>query len=89
MRQGKVPKMTTGQAVLIGLMDRYVKGLLNPFVSLLELHKLMHFMQGAGEPLRLGFTKGPMRKTSGMCCMPLMATASPAMERKEINQIRF
>ena len=40
-------------------MDRYIKGLLVPFVSLLELHKLMYFMQEAGEPLRLQFTKGP------------------------------
>lgn len=58
MRRGKVPKMTLAQAVLIGLMDRYLRGLLDPFVSLLELHKLMYFMQEAGEPLRLRFAKG-------------------------------
>jgi O-acetyl-ADP-ribose deacetylase (regulator of RNase III) len=51
--------MTPGRAALVGLMDRYVGGLLDPFVSLLELHKLMYFMQEAGEPLRLRFTKGP------------------------------
>ncbi len=59
VRKGKVPKMTPGRAVLIGLIDRYIKGLLSPFISLLELHKLMYFMQEAGEPLRLKFTKGP------------------------------
>jgi len=59
MRRGRVPKMTPGRAALVGLMDRYVGGLLDPFVSLLELHKLMYFMQEAGEPLRLRFTKGP------------------------------
>jgi len=59
MRSGKVPKMTPGRAVLIDLMDRYLKGMLVPFVSLLEVHKLMYFMQEAGEPLNLRFTKGP------------------------------
>jgi len=59
MRRGRVPKMTSGRAALVGLMDRYLAGLLDPFVSLLELHKLMYFMQEAGEPLRLRFAKGP------------------------------
>jgi hypothetical protein len=47
--------MTIGQAALIALMDRYLKGLLDPFVSLLELHKLMYFMQEAGQRLRLKY----------------------------------
>ena len=51
------PKMTPGRAALIGLMDRYLGGLLDPFVSLLEVHKLMYFMQEAGEPLRLRYQK--------------------------------
>ena len=46
------PKMTIGQAALIGLMDRYLKGLLDPFISLLEIHKLLYFLQAAGQPLR-------------------------------------
>jgi len=33
--------MTTGRAILVALMDRYLAGLLDPFVSLLEVHKLM------------------------------------------------
>ena len=53
------PKMTAGRAVLVGLMDRYLLGLLDPFVTLLEVHKLMYFMQAAGEPLKLKFAKGP------------------------------
>jgi hypothetical protein len=36
-------------------MDRYLKGLLDPFISLLEIHKLMYFLQEAGQPLRLKF----------------------------------
>lgn len=59
MRRGKVPKMTPGRAALVGLMERYLAGLLDPFVLLLEVHKLMYFMQEAGEPLRLRFAKGP------------------------------
>jgi O-acetyl-ADP-ribose deacetylase (regulator of RNase III) len=51
------PAMTLGQAALVSLMDRYLKGLLDPFVSLLEVHKLMYFLKSAGEPLRhLNFT---------------------------------
>lgn len=49
------PKMTMGQAALIALMDRYLKGLLDPFVTLLEIHKLMYFLQAAGQPLRLQY----------------------------------
>ncbi|CUQ65941.1 type II toxin-antitoxin system antitoxin DNA ADP-ribosyl glycohydrolase DarG [Candidatus Nitrospira inopinata] len=59
MRKGKAPKMTPGRAALLGLMERYLAGLLDPFVSLLEVHKLMYFMQEAGESLRLRFAKGP------------------------------
>ena len=52
------PAMTVGRAALIGLMDRYLRGLLDPFVTLLELHKLMYFMQEAGQPLRLAYAPG-------------------------------
>ncbi|MBE7488458.1 MAG: hypothetical protein DIKNOCCD_02153 [bacterium] len=54
----KVPNMTPGRAALVELMDRYLKGLLDPFVTLLEVHKLMYFMQEAGENLRLDYEKG-------------------------------
>lgn len=52
------PQMTVGRASLIVLMNRYLQGFLDPFISLLELHKLMYFMQEAGEPLRLNYKKG-------------------------------
>lgn len=52
-----VPTMTNGRAALVELMHRYLCGLLDPFVSLLEVHKLMYFMQEAGEPLRLNYQK--------------------------------
>jgi len=52
-----VPKMTPGRAALVGLMNRYLSGLLDPFVTLLEVHKLMYFMQEAGEPLRLQYVQ--------------------------------
>ena len=58
-RSRDVPKMTAGRAGLVGLMHRYLGGLLDPFITLLEVHKLMYFMQYAGEPLRLNYTKGP------------------------------
>lgn len=50
--------MTPGRAALVLLMQRYLSGLLDPFVSLLEVHKLMYFMQEAGQPLRLRYVKG-------------------------------
>ncbi len=56
-RSSSVPNMTVGRAVLVELMDRYLRGLLDPFVTLLEVHKLMYFMQVAGEPLKLKFVK--------------------------------
>jgi O-acetyl-ADP-ribose deacetylase (regulator of RNase III) len=55
----EVPKMTAGRAALVELMHRYLGGLLDPFVTLLEVHKLMYFMQQAGEPLRLEFREAP------------------------------
>ncbi len=59
VRKAPRPTMTPGRAALLGLMDRYLAGLLDPFISLLEVHKLMYFMQEAGEPLRLRLAKGP------------------------------
>lgn len=52
------PKMTPGRAALLGLMRRYMVPLMDDAVTLLELHKLMYFMQEAGESLRLTFVKG-------------------------------
>lgn len=51
------PSMTAGRAALVGLMNRYLAGLMDPFVSLLEIQKLMYFMQEAGENLNLRFAK--------------------------------
>lgn len=53
------PRMTVGRAALVGLMDRYLAALMDPFVSLLEIHKLMYFMQEAGEGLKLRYSKAP------------------------------
>lgn len=58
-RSSDVPIMTAGRAALLGLMDRYLAALMDPFISLLEVHKLMYFLQAAGEPLRLRYVKGP------------------------------
>ena len=58
-RSTAVPRMTAGRAALVKLMHRYLGGLLDPFVTLLEVHKLMYFMQAAEEPLQLNFKKGP------------------------------
>jgi len=54
----KVPDMTAGRAALINLMHRYLKGLLDPILTLLEVHKLMYFLQESGENLKLEYVKG-------------------------------
>lgn len=56
-RTREAPKMTPGRATLVTLMHRYLAGLMDPFVTLIEVHKLMYFMQVAGEPLRLRYKK--------------------------------
>lgn len=55
----EVPDMTPGRAALVVLMNRYLAGLMDPFVTLLEIHKLMYFLQEAGEGLRLKYAKAP------------------------------
>jgi len=55
-----VPKMTAARAALVVLMQRYLAGLMDPFVSLLEVHKLLYFMQEGGESsLKLRYVKAP------------------------------
>jgi O-acetyl-ADP-ribose deacetylase (regulator of RNase III) len=58
VKEQRVPNMTPGRAVLIELMSRYLAAVMDPFVTLLEIHKLMYFMQEAGEGLRLKYEKG-------------------------------
>ena len=56
------PKLTKGRAALLGLIHHYLAGLMDIGISLLEIHKLMYFLQVAGEPLKLNFkpaTYGP------------------------------
>jgi O-acetyl-ADP-ribose deacetylase (regulator of RNase III) len=56
--EGKPPAMTTARAVLVLAMRRYLEAMLDPSVSLLELHKLMYFIQLAGKPVKLQYGKG-------------------------------
>ncbi|HBN85050.1 MAG TPA: Appr-1-p processing protein [Clostridiales bacterium] len=57
VRNKQVPSMTPGRAALVELIHFYLKGLLDPFITLLEIHKLMYFLQASGENLRLQYTK--------------------------------
>jgi O-acetyl-ADP-ribose deacetylase (regulator of RNase III) len=57
VKEKKVPRMTPGRAALLGLMRRYLAAVMDPSVSLLEIHKLMYFMQEAGEALKLNYRK--------------------------------
>ena len=55
----EVPNMTPGRAALVVLMHRYLGGLMDPFVTLIEVHKLMYFMKEAGQLPKLHYEKGP------------------------------
>ncbi len=55
----KTPRLTVGRAALLVLMRRYLAAVMDPFVTLLEIHKLMYLMQEAGEGLKLQYQKGP------------------------------
>jgi len=57
VRNEATPNMTPGRAALVSLIKRYLDGLLDPFVTLLEVHKLMYLLQECGEPLRLRYVK--------------------------------
>jgi O-acetyl-ADP-ribose deacetylase (regulator of RNase III) len=57
--QTAVPKMTPGRATLVGLIRSYLSGMMDTSISLLEIHKLMYFLQVAGEPLKLQYVKAP------------------------------
>ncbi len=67
-RPAKAPGMTPGRAALVELMHQYLGGLLDPVVTLLEVHKLMYFLQETGEPLNLRYAKalyGPYAENLG------------------------
>jgi O-acetyl-ADP-ribose deacetylase (regulator of RNase III) len=57
-RRPNPPSMTRARALLILAMRRYLRAMLDPSVTLLELHKLMYFIQSAGEPLQLNYQHG-------------------------------
>jgi uncharacterized protein YwgA len=51
------PSVTTPRAALLGLMRQYLAAVMDPSISLLEIHKLLYFLQEAGEPLNLHYKK--------------------------------
>ena len=55
--KNKKPEMTIGRASLIYLINSYLAGLMDPFITLLEVYKLMYFLQETGQNLRLRFKK--------------------------------
>jgi len=57
VKPAKAPEMTIGRAALLVLMRRYLSAVMDPFISLLEVHKLMYFLQESGEGLRLKYKK--------------------------------
>src|SRR5690348_8365514 len=51
--------VTEVHAAAVWLVAVYQSGLMDPFVSLLEVHKLMYFLRAAGKVQTLNFAKGP------------------------------
>lgn len=56
-RNKLAPPLTPIRAALVGLIDRYLRGLMEPDITLLELHKLVYFLQESGLNMRLRFQK--------------------------------
>ena len=50
------PDMTLSRAKVLSVLRRYTE--LGYEITLIEVHKLLYFLQEAGEPLRLRYTKG-------------------------------
>lgn len=57
VKNKEVPKLTLSRAALIELINRYLQSMLDPFITLLEIHKLMYFLQESGQNLRLNYKK--------------------------------
>lgn len=57
VRRPKAPSMTVGRAALLSLANRYLAAAMDPSVTLLELHKLLYFLQESGESLKLRYEK--------------------------------
>jgi len=57
IHRNQAPNMTVGRAALLGLMHRYLHAVMDPSITLLEIHKLMYFLQEAGQQLRLDYQK--------------------------------
>ena len=53
------PVLTRAKAALLALIRSYLAGLMDFEITLLEIHKLMYFLQTSGEPLRIRFKAGP------------------------------
>ncbi|KPP87964.1 macro domain-containing protein [Erythrobacter sp. HL-111] len=51
------PTLSPLRAALVSLIDRYMRGLMEPNITLLELHKLAYFLQSGGLNMRLRFQK--------------------------------
>ena len=58
IKSNEKPELTPSRAALIELINRYLQSMLDPFITLLEIHKLMYFLQEAGQPLKLNYSKG-------------------------------
>ena len=80
------PPMTPGRAALLALLARYVRAsrLEEPAApdgaSLLEIQKLMYFLQEAGQRLSLDFGKGPYG--------PYAENLNPALQAMEGHYLR-
>ena len=64
-RSTDVPNMTPGRAALVVLMEKYLRGFLDPFVTLLEVHKLMYFLPAIWRDVAIELREGPSRPVCG------------------------
>lgn len=58
LKEDVVPELNPNRAALLGLISRYLSGLMDPFITVLEIQKLLYFMQVAGQStLKLRYEK--------------------------------
>jgi hypothetical protein len=51
--------LTENRAAFVNLLGRYLASLMDATLSLIEVQKLMYFLQEAGQPLKLRYNRGP------------------------------
>lgn len=81
----EVPNLNKCRATLIVLIDRYLKGQMEPYATKHEVYRLMYLVQEAGEPLHLEYTNGKNGLFAEQLCRDLDAIEGFFVSRCSAN----